>query len=299
MNVQAVERMTLENSLRTALERKELFLVYQPQVDLATGQIAGAEALLRWRHPELGLISPDKFIPIAENSGLILPIGEWVLETACAQARQWQNEGLPLMSVGVNVSAVQFRHERFLQVIRKVLEETGLPAPCLELELTEGVLLANADLTLSMLRALVHMGLRLSIDDFGTGYSSLSYLRQFPINRLKIDRSFVQSMTGDPDAAIITGTIINMAKSLRLRVIAEGVESQEQLHLLRAQNCDEVQGFYFSRPLNAEDFADKMRGNTILRLAEAGPLTEMPEGWAASPLLHDLNAEAHWASVQE
>jgi diguanylate cyclase (GGDEF)-like protein/PAS domain S-box-containing protein len=297
MNIQAVERMTLENSLRTALERNELFLVYQPQVDLATGQVTGAEALLRWRHPELGLIPPDKFIPIAENSGLILPIGEWVLKTACAQARQWQNEGLPLATVGVNVSAVQFRHERFLYVIRKVLEQTGLSASSLELELTEGLLLANAEVTLSMLRELVRMGLKLSIDDFGTGFSSLSYLRQFPVNRLKIDRSFVQSMTEDPDAAVITGTIINMAKSLRLRVIAEGVENQEQLRLLREQNCEEVQGFYFSRPLVAADFSEKMRSISLLRIAEAGTALEVPDDWLAGPSVHDLDPAVHWAGA--
>ena len=195
------------------------------------------------------------------------------------------------MSVGVNVSAVQFRHERFLHVVRKVLDESGLPAPCLELELTEGLLLANADVTLFMLRELVRMGLKLSIDDFGTGYSSLSYLRQFPVNRLKIDRAFVKSMTEDPDAAVITGTIINMAKSLRLRVIAEGVENEKQLHLLRAQKCEEVQGFYFSRPLVAEDFAAKMRNNTILRIAEPD-LIKVPDGWpaGASTSMHGASA---------
>jgi len=259
MNARAVERLTLESSLRLALEREEFFLVYQPQVDLATGGIIGAEALLRWRHPQLGLVPPDKFIPIAEKSGLILPIGEWVLRTACAQARQWQDEGLPPLPVAVNVSAVQFRQDRFLHVIRSVLDETGLHPQYLELELTEGLLLSNADLTLAVLQELKRMGLKLSIDDFGTGYSSLSYLRQFPVHRLKIDRSFVQAMTVDADAAAITGTIINMARSLRLKVIAEGVENEEQLLLLRAHACDEVQGYYFSRPLTPADFADKVR----------------------------------------
>lgn len=265
MNVRAVERLTLENSLRWALERRELFLVYQPQVDIATGNISGAEALLRWRHPELGLVPPNKFIPIAETSGLILPIGEWVLKTACAQARQWQDEGLPALPVAVNVSAVQFRQKSFIHAVKKVLEQTGLPAQYLELELTEGVLLSNADVTLSVLEKLEEMGLKISIDDFGTGYSSLSYLRQFPVYRLKIDRSFVQSMTVDPGAAVIIGTIINMARSLRLKVIAEGVENEEQLLLLRAHHCDEVQGYYFSRPLTAEDFVEKVRSMPCLQ----------------------------------
>jgi diguanylate cyclase (GGDEF)-like protein/PAS domain S-box-containing protein len=260
MNVQAVERMTLENSLRVALERNELFLVYQPQMDIATGQITGAEALLRWQHPVLGLVPPDKFIPIAENSGLIIPIGEWVLKTACVQARQWQDEGLPAIPVAVNVSAIQLRHNRFLQVVEKVLDEAGLRSQYLELELTEGLLFSNADLTLSLLQELSEMGLKLSIDDFGTGYSSLSYLRHFPVCKLKIDRSFVQAMTVNSDDAAITSTIINMGKSLNLTVIAEGVENEEQMSFLRDHGCDEIQGYYFSRPLAVADFPAKVRG---------------------------------------
>lgn len=263
MNVRAVERLTLENHLRGSLERRDLFLAYQPQVDIATGRVTGVEALLRWRHPELGLISPDKFIPIAENSGLILPIGEWVLKTACGQLRQWQNEGLPPLSIAVNVSAVQFRQNSFLDAVKRVLEETGLPARYLELELTERILLSNAEATLSLLQELSAMGLKLSIDDFGTGYSSLGYLRQFPVHKLKIDRSFVQAMTDDPDGMVIVATIINMAKSLRLKVIAEGVETEEQMLLLKAQNCDEVQGYYFSKPLSAPEFAKKMQGSLL------------------------------------
>ena len=259
MNSRAMERLTLENSLRVALEKKELFLVYQPQMDIATGQITGAEALLRWQHPELGLVPPNKFIPIAENSGLILSIGEWVLKTACAQALQWQDEGLPALPVAVNVSAVQFRHNRFLQVVRQVLDQTGLPPQYLELELTEGMLLSNADLTLSVLQELSEMGVKLSIDDFGTGYSSLSYLRHFPVSKLKIDRSFVCDITSDPDDAAITGAIISMAKNLNLKVIAEGVENEEQMSFLREHACDEVQGYYFSRPLSVENFSEKLR----------------------------------------
>ncbi|MFZ3213533.1 MAG: EAL domain-containing protein [Terriglobales bacterium] len=263
MNGRAVERMTLENSLRGALEREELFLEYQPQVDLATGRITGADALLRWRHPDLGLIPPNQFIPIAENSGLIIPIGEWVLRTACAQARQWQDEGLPALPVAVNVSAVQFRQDRFLQVITSVLDETGLPPQCLELELTEGLLLSNSDVMLSMLQELKKKGVKLSIDDFGTGYSSLNYLRHFPVYKLKIDRSFVQAMTANQDDAAITSTIINMGRSLNLTVIAEGVENEEQISFLRAHGCHEVQGYYFSRPLAVADFPDKVRSTLL------------------------------------
>jgi diguanylate cyclase (GGDEF)-like protein/PAS domain S-box-containing protein len=268
MNVQAVERMTLENSLRVALERNELFLVYQPQMDIATGQITGAEALLRWQHPVLGLVPPDKFIPIAENSGLIIPIGEWVLKTACVQARQWQDEGLPAIPVAVNVSAIQLRHNRFLQVVEKVLDEAGLRSQYLELELTEGLLFSNADLTLSLLQELSEMGLKLSIDDFGTGYSSLSYLRHFPVCKLKIDRSFVQAMTVNSDDAAITSTIINMGKSLNLTVIAEGVENEEQMSFLRDHGCDEIQGYYFSRPLAVADFPDKVRSTLSALVAQ-------------------------------
>ena len=259
MNGRAVEQLTLETSLRLALENGELFLEYQPQVDLATENIIGAEALLRWRHPELGLVPPNKFIPIAENSGLIIPIGEWVLRTACAQARQWQDEGLPALPVAVNVSAVQFRQDRFLQVVTNVLDETGLAPRYLELELTEGLLLSNSEVMLSMLQELKERGVKLSIDDFGTGYSSLSYLRHFPVYKLKIDRTFIQSMTENPDDAAITATIINMAKTLNLSVIAEGVETEQQMLFLRAHDCDEFQGYYFSKPLAAGDFVTKLR----------------------------------------
>src|ERR1017187_6281741 len=243
MNAQAVERLTLESSLRLALDRQELFLVYQPQMDIGTGRITGMEALLRWQHPELGLVPPDKFIRIAENSGLIMPIGEWVLRTACSQARKWQDEGLPAVPVAVNVSAVQFRQEDFCEVIRRVLHETGLAPQYLELELTESLLLSNADVTLSVLQELNAMGLTLAIDDFGTGYSSLSYLKQFPVSKLKIDRSFVRDIAVNPDDAAITNAIISMAKSLHLKVIAEGVEDEAQMSFLRAHQCDEIQGY--------------------------------------------------------
>ena len=267
MNAEVVERLTLENSLRLALEKKELFLVYQPQMDIATGRITGLEALLRWQNPESGLVPPDKFIRIAENSGLIVPIGEWVLRTACSQARKWQDEGLLAVPVAVNVSAVQFRQEGFRKLIGTVLRETGLAPQYLELELTESRLLSNADVTLSVLRELKAMGLKLAIDDFGTGYSSFSYLKHFPVSKLKIDRSFVRDVAVNPDDAAITTAIISMAKSLNLKVIAEGVEDEAQMTFLRARQCDEIQGYYFSKPLAPEEAADKLRGTAVHALS--------------------------------
>jgi diguanylate cyclase (GGDEF)-like protein/PAS domain S-box-containing protein len=261
MNVQVAERLALEHSLRLALPRNELFLMYQPQMDMATGKVVGLEALLRWKHPELGLVPPDRFIRIAENSGLILPIGEWVLRAACAQARKWQVEGLPAVTIAVNVSAIQFRQEGFCGLIQRVLQETGLPPHCLELELTESLLLANADVMLSVVHKLKAMGLTLAIDDFGTGYSSFGYLRQFQISKLKIDRSFVSDVAVNSDAAAITTAIITMAKSLHLKVIAEGVENEAQMSFLRAHQCDEIQGYYYSKPLAVDKVADKLRSN--------------------------------------
>jgi len=260
MNAQVLERLTLENSLRSALGKDELFLMYQPQMDMATGRITGLEALLRWEHPDLGLVPPDRFIRIAENSGLIVPIGEWVLRTACRQARKWQDEGLPAVTVAVNVSAVQFRQEGFCDLIRSVLHETGLAPQYLELELTESLLLANADLMLSVVQELKALGLTLAIDDFGTGYSSFSYLREFRVSRLKIDRIFIRDVAVNPDDAAITTAIISMAKSLHLKVVAEGVENEAQMSFLRTHHCDEIQGYYFSKPLAVDKVAGKLRG---------------------------------------
>jgi diguanylate cyclase (GGDEF)-like protein/PAS domain S-box-containing protein len=263
MNKLAVERLTLESSLRSALAKEQLFLMYQPQMDIATGRITGLEALLRWQHPELGLVPPDKFIRIAENSGLIAPIGEWVVRTACRQARRWQDEGLPAVTVAVNVSAVQFRQVGFCGLIRGVLHETGLAPRYLELELTESLLLADADMTLSVLKELKSMGVTLAIDDFGTGYSSFNYLRQFRVNNLKIDRSFIRDIAVNPDDAAITAAIISMAKNLNLKVIAEGVENEAQMSFLRSHHCDEIQGYYFSKPLTVDKVGDKLRGNNL------------------------------------
>jgi diguanylate cyclase (GGDEF)-like protein/PAS domain S-box-containing protein len=263
MNAQVMERLTLARGLRSAMEKEELFLVYQPQMEIATGRVTGLEALLRWQHPELGLVPPDKFIRIAENSGLIVPIGEWVLRTACRQARKWQDDRLPPVSVSVNVSAVQFRQQGFCDLIRRVLRETGLAPQYLELELTESLMLANAEVTLSVVEELKSIGITLAIDDFGTGYSSFSYLKQFRVSKLKIDRSFIKDIATNPDDSAITAAIISMAKSLRLKVIAEGVENEAQMSFLRKHQCDEIQGYYFSRPLAAPDVPDMLQGTAV------------------------------------
>jgi diguanylate cyclase (GGDEF)-like protein/PAS domain S-box-containing protein len=255
MNVVALERLVLENSLRQGLERGEFVLYYQAQVDANSGRIVGAEALIRWRHPQIGMISPGKFISVAESTGLIVPIGEWVLREACRQNRAWQLAGLTPICVAVNISAPQFRGGRLEDSVREVLAATGLDPACLELELTEGTVMSDADATVGTLRRLSTLGVKLAIDDFGTGYSSLSYLKRFPIDKLKIDQSFVRDIVTDPDDWAIATAVISMGHSLRLRVIAEGVERAEQLEMLRRQGCDEVQGYYFSVPLPAGEFA--------------------------------------------
>ena len=255
MNADARERLSMDKYLRLALDREEFLLVYQPQIEIETGRITGFEALIRWRHPELGLVPPDRFIPIAENNGLIVPIGEWVLKTACAQAKQWQDDGHAPVTMAVNVSAVQFRQEGFADLVKRVLTETGLPPEYLELELTESLLLSNVDVVFATLQGLKEVGLLLAIDDFGTGYSSLSYLKQFPVGKLKIDRSFIRDIAFDIDDAAITTAIISMAKSLRLKVIAEGVETEAQMSFLREHRCDEMQGYYFSKPISPDQAA--------------------------------------------
>ena len=275
MNAQAVERLGLEKNLRLALERDEFFLEYQPQAEIATRRVTGFEALLRWRQPEMGLVPPAKFIPIAENSGLILPIGEWVLRTACTQARRWLDEGLFAVPVAVNVSALQFRQEGFVALIRRVLAETGLPPHLLELELTESLLFSNAEVIPATMRELEEVGLKLAIDDFGTGYSSFTYLRHFRVSKLKIDRSFVRDLALDSDAAI-TAAIISMARSLRLEVVAEGVEDEAQMRFLREHGCDQMQGYYFSRPLPVDEVIARFASATagpehIPRLAKVRP----------------------------
>jgi diguanylate cyclase (GGDEF)-like protein/PAS domain S-box-containing protein len=255
MNLKAVERQSLEGGLRRALGREEFLLHYQPKVNLDTGEITGVEALIRWQQPERGLVFPAQFVPIAEDCGLIVQIGRWVLREACTQARAWQNAGLPPLPIAVNVSAVEFREKGFVEGVRTILLETGLEARYLELEVTEGVLMEDAESTASVLQKLKTMGVHLAVDDFGTGYSSLSYLRQFPIDVLKIDQSFIHQITSDPDDSSIVSAIIHMGKSLKHLVIAEGIETQEQRAYLQTQRCTEGQGYLFSRPLAAAQFA--------------------------------------------
>lgn len=252
MNQLALERMSIERKLRHALERQEFCLHYQPQVDLRSGHIIGVEALLRWNNLETGMIPPGLFIPIAEENGLIIPIGEWVLREACRQNSEWRMLGLPEITMAVNLSAVQFRQNNFGEMIQSILCEYDLDPSGLELEITEGVVMHNAEVSIALLLELKAMRLKLSVDDFGTGYSSLSYLKRFPIDKLKIDQSFVHDIDVDSDDAVIVSTIINMARTLKLKVIAEGVETAEQLSFLKHQGCDEIQGYYFSKPVPPE-----------------------------------------------
>jgi len=255
MNVRAVERQSIEESLRRALERQEFALHYQPKINLKTGEISGAEALIRWTHPTRGPVPPGQFIPVAEDCGLILPIGNWVLREACKQARGWVDAGLPLGTMAVNISAMEFRDENFFEGVMAILQDTGFDPRSLELELTESVLMKRAESTESILRKLRARGVQLAVDDFGTGYSSLSYLRKFPIDALKIDQSFVRQITTAPDETTIVTAVISMGRSLKLRVIAEGVETLKELEFLQAHQCDEAQGYYFSRPVLPEQFA--------------------------------------------
>jgi len=262
MHAQALERMNLEKNLQLALDREEFFLLFQPQMNIATGQVVGVEALLRWNQPELGLIPPAEFIQTAENSSLILRIGEWVLRTACQQAREWLDGGLIAGPVAVNVSTLQFQQKDFIPLVRRVLAETGLPPEYLEFEITEGLLLSNAEGTSLALKELKAMGLKLAIDDFGTGYSSLSYLKDLPVSKLKIDRSFIRGVAIDSDDAAITTAIIHMAHSLNLQVIAEGVENDAQFSFLKQNRCDAIQGFYFSTPLDRDSLERSLRPST-------------------------------------
>jgi diguanylate cyclase (GGDEF)-like protein/PAS domain S-box-containing protein len=254
MNVRAVERQSIEEDLRYALERQEFTLHYQPKINLKTEAITGAEALLRWTQPVRGSVSPAEFIPIAEDSGLILPIGAWVLREACTQAKTWTDAGLAAGTMAVNVSAVQFGSENFLKDLFATLDKTGLDPQSLELEMTESVLMKHNGLARSILGILREKGVLVSVDDFGTGYSSLSYLRKFPVDSLKIDQSFVSQIDASPHSMAIVSAIISMGQNLNLRVIAEGVETAGDLAFLKERNCDEAQGYYFSRPVPAEQF---------------------------------------------
>ncbi|GAX90648.1 GGDEF domain-containing protein [Effusibacillus lacus] len=262
MNSKAFERLALETDLRKALDRQEFVLYYQPKVDMQTGQIVGMETLIRWEHPDLGTVSPAEFISLAEETGLIIPIGEWVLHTACKQNKAWQQAGFSPLRVAVNLSARQFRQTDLVATVARVLHETGLDPEYLELEITESIALENADRTIATLNELRTLGVRISIDDFGTGYSSLSYLKKFPIDTLKIDRSFVREIdTNLSDAAIVTA-IITLAHSLNLKVVAEGVETPVQQAFLLKQKCDEMQGYLFSRPVPVSSFERLMAAST-------------------------------------
>ena len=249
INAAAKERLALENDLRVALDAGQFELHYQPQLSLADGRVFGVEALLRWHHPRLGLVPPGRFIPLAEDTGLIVPIGTWVLETACRQGRAWLDAGLPPLIMAINVSALQFMQPDFPALVAQMLDASGLPARQLELEVTESILMEESHYVVATLAALRTLGVQLAIDDFGTGYSSLSYLRRLAVGRLKVDQSFVRGIADSGDDAAITAAIIGMARSLRLRVIAEGVETEAQADFLRRNGCEEAQGFLFSRPL--------------------------------------------------
>jgi len=248
-----MKQLSIEHKIRQALTRNEFTVYFQPQLDLVSGQVVGSEALCRWIHPEMGMVSPGEFIPIAEASGLILPIGEFVLRTACRQTKVWEESGLSSLRIAVNISAHQFQKPNLVQTVAEILCETGLNPKRLELELTESAVMKNPESAIATLRELKAMGLQISIDDFGTGYSSLSYLKRFPLDILKIDQSFMRDATKDPNDAAIVKAIITLAHSLNLLVIAEGVETEEQLRFLRQLGCDEMQGFLFSRPLPADD----------------------------------------------
>jgi diguanylate cyclase (GGDEF)-like protein/PAS domain S-box-containing protein len=270
MNLKAVERQSLEGSLRCALERQEFLLHYQPKVNLITGEITGVEALIRWQRTDRRLVPPSEFVPIAEDCGLIVQIGRWVLRETCRQAREWQEADLPFKRVSINVSAAEFRDKDFVEGVRTILLETGLEAQYLDLELTERVLMEDVESTGEVLRELKTMGVHLAVDDFGTGYSSLSYLQQFPIDVLKIDQSFVHRITSDSRDSAIVSSIIDMGRNLKQRVIAEGIETQEQLAFLQAQHCAEGQGYLFSKPLAAAQFAQLLQTGVVETVVHRG-----------------------------
>ena len=267
MHVRSVRRQSIEAGLRRALERQEFVLHYQPVVHLLSGATVGVEALIRWCHPERGLLLPDEFVPIAEECGLILPMGRWVLREACNQAQAWIRAGFPPITVAINTSVFEFRGKDFIENIRAILAETGLAPHLLELEMTETVLMSDAASSSSVLHALVDMGIKLAIDDFGTGYSSLSYLRQYPVDALKIDQSFVGQMIGNADNASIVSAIIGLSTNLKKKTVAEGIETAEQVALLLTLHCDEGQGYYFSHPLAAGEFAALLQSG-VLPLSE-------------------------------
>ena len=269
----SIERLTLENCLRHALERDQFSLHYQPKVDLTGGQITGVEALLRWTHPEYGMLPPAQFIPLAEETGLIVPIGRWALNAACAQNMEWQRRGLRPVSVAVNLSPRQFADENLLHDVDEALAVSGMSPVLLQLEVTESMMMRNVSGAIKVLDALQSRGIRLAIDDFGTGYSSMSLMKQFPIDTLKIDRSFVRDLPDDTEDRAIAQAIINMGRALGMTIVAEGVETAAQESFLRAHGCDEMQGYLFSRPLPPEQLADLLRPAPLLVSPPLQPAT--------------------------
>jgi EAL domain-containing protein (putative c-di-GMP-specific phosphodiesterase class I) len=259
MNDNALEKVVFETDLRRAMEKEEFFLVFQPQLELKEGSITGVEALLRWKHDVLGIISPAQFIPLAEETGLIVPIGRWVLDEACKQLKRWHNSGFDKLTVAVNVSAKQFEKSDIVDTVYSVLQKNNLDPKYLQLELTENIVMKNRDRFLHTFHEFRKLGINVAIDDFGTGFSSLSYLKKFDVNQLKIDKSFVKEICMDYRDEAITAAIISMAHSLNLDVLAEGVETEEQLLVLKNQNCDKIQGYYFSRPEKAEEIEKMLR----------------------------------------
>ncbi|MDO8412304.1 MAG: EAL domain-containing protein [Gallionellaceae bacterium] len=264
MNFHAYKLFSMEKDLRLALARNEFMLHYQPQVNVASGQICGVEALIRWNHPQKGLVSPAEFIPVAEETGQIIPIGVWVLRTACTQLAAWRKQGIPVFPMAVNVSIRQLRQMELVQLVVSILEETGLRPDDLELEITEGIMMGDNQTAMTLLSKMHELGVQLSIDDFGTGYSSLNYLKKLPVNKLKIDQSFVRDIEFDDNDASIVRSIISMGHQFNLQVIAEGVETLVQLNFLRARGCDEIQGYYFSRPIPADEFMKLVKSNPLL-----------------------------------
>ncbi|MCZ6524717.1 MAG: EAL domain-containing protein [Alphaproteobacteria bacterium] len=263
MNAEIQARKALEQDIREALDNAQFFLCYQPQLELSSGRISGAEALVRWRHPKRGMVSPAEFIPVAEQTGLILQLTEGVLLEACTQIRAWQDAGLPPLRVSVNLSPADFKRKDLISMIKEILEETDLSAEWLELEITEGMVMSGVEAVIATLHELAEIGIELAIDDFGTGFSSMSYLKQFPVHRLKIDQTFVRDIIANKEDASITKAITMLGHSFGLRVVAEGVETREQLEFLRLTDCDEIQGYYFSRPLEADAFAEFLAGHSV------------------------------------
>jgi len=264
VGLEAVHQFALETRLKKAIEKEEFTLFYQPQVDLITGRIVGMEALLRWQASDLGMMPPSEFIPVAEETGLIVPLGDWVLRTACAQNKAWQNAKLPHIPVAVNLSGRQFHHQNLVEKVEAALRESHLAPEWLDLEITETYAMQDADFTLAILKEMKRMGVHISMDDFGTGYSSLSQLKHFPIDTLKIDRSFVKDLATDPKEEAIVSAIIVLAHSLRMDVVAEGVETAEELAIIKKHHCDKMQGYLFSRPIPVSDFEALLRSGKTL-----------------------------------